>query len=194
MTLAAVREGFDIEQIHPVFNSTYGIQTAETTLSELAAQETDLRDKRVSILREGDTEAAGTRSKLEQIEAAIHRLEVQQTREGDKIKSLTDELPELRKEAEKQLDKLVALEERLPEVSLAIESVNAQLASLLNSDLVEQLIDLVEKRNEVAKEYRGIPFLIRDVRSFFHLQPGVREVEAPKLPEHITDLVKALSK
>ena len=131
---------------------------------------------------------------MQDLESEINRLQVRQSREGDKIKALNDELPELRKEAEKQSDKLVELYGRLPEVSLEIESINAQLASLLNSDLVEQLIVLVEKRNELAKQYRGLPFWIRDVRSFFHLQPGVQEIEIPKLPEHISDLVTALSK
>lgn len=103
-------------------------------------------------------------------------------------------VPTLRKEAEKQFNQLIAHEERLPEARLEIEGVNAELAALVNTELVEQLTGLMEKRNTLVKEYRGIPWLIQNLKSYFHLQPGVQGVDVPKVPKHICDLGKALSK
>jgi len=107
---------------------------------------------------------------------------------------LSDELTGLKKEAHAQLDKLTALRKRLPEVTGKIESIDSQLASLLNVEVAERLIGLVEKRNEVAKELKGIPWLISGVRSYFHLEPGVQEVDIPTLPDHLRELREALSK
>jgi len=190
----AVEEELDLEMIHPIWSAKYQIQIAEKELTTLGQTEQALAEERMVILKERDTEAPGIKTRLQDLESEINRLQIRQSREGDKIKSLTDELPELREEAQVQLDKLAALKKRLPEVSLEVESLNAQLASLLNAELVEQLIDLVEKRNEVAKELKGLPFLISNTRSFFHLQPGVEQIDVPKLPGHLRELTEALSK
>jgi len=195
MTMTAVKEDrLDIEQIHPVLSSTYQIQIAEKELATLGQKEEEIARERLSLLSGGNTEAPQIREKLEGIEAEILRLQTRQRREQDKISALTGELPELRKEAEKQLDKLVELYGRLPKASLEIEGVNAELEALVNEALVEQLTGLIERRNTLVKEYQGIPWLIQNLKSYFHLQPGIQEVEVPKLPEHINDLVGALSK
>jgi len=193
-TATAVEEELDLEMIHPIWSAKYGIETCGTELKKLAEIEAAMAEERMTILREKDTEAPGTKTRLENLEREIGRLQTRQTREGDKIKALTDELPELRKEAEAQLDKLAALKKRLPEVSSEIESIDSQLASVLSIELAQQLIDLLEERNEVAKRLKGIPFLISEVKSYFHLQPGVEQIDVPKLSEHICDLGKALSK
>ncbi len=187
-------EELDLEQIHPVWSAKYGIQTCETELKKLAETEEALAEERMTILREKDTEAPGTKTRLEWLESEIGRLQVRQTREGDKIKALTDELPGLRVEAEKQLNELITLEERLPKVAGEIESLDSRLAEILSKELAQRLIDLIGKRNQAVKEFKGLPFLISGVKSYFHLLPGTEQVEVPKLPEHICDLGKALSK
>ncbi len=102
MTTAAVEERLDIEQTHPVWSAKYQIQTCETELKKLAETEAALAEERMLILRERDTEAPGTKTRLHDLESEINRLQVRQDRESDKIKALRDELPQLRKEAEEK--------------------------------------------------------------------------------------------
>jgi len=194
MTIAtATKEEFDLERMHPIWSAKYGIETATTGLKKLAETEEALAEQRLAIIKTG-SQAPVDEGKLQNLESEISRLQTRQTREQDKIAALTDELPELREEAQGQLNKLNSLKKQLPKVTSEIEEIDSQLASRLSKELTRELIDLVEKRNRVVKELRGIPFLISDVRSYFHLQPGVEKVDAPKLPEHIRTLIEALSK
>ncbi len=104
MTTATVKEvkeeRLDLEQIHPVWSAKYQIQTCETELKKLAETEQALAEERMVILRERDTEAPGTRTRLQDLEREINRLQVRQTRESDKIAALKSELPQLREEAQ----------------------------------------------------------------------------------------------
>ena len=194
MTLAAVKEGFDIENLHPVLSARLQIQSAEKERAALEQSEQALAKERLSLLSGGGTETPYIRSKLEEIEAEILRLQTRQRREQDKIGALKAELPGMRKEAQQKVKELEAHEERLPEASVEIEVINGQLAALVNAELVEELTELIEERNRVVKDFKSLPWLIQSVKSYFHLQPGIQEVEIPKLPEHINDLVGALSK
>jgi len=194
MTIAtATKEEFDIETAHPVWSAKYGIQTATTGLKKLVATEAALAEQRLAIIKTG-SQAPVDEERLENLESEINRLQTRQTREQDKIKALTDELPELREEAQAQLDKLTELRKQLPKVTSEIEEIDSRLSEVLSKELTRELIGLVEKRNQAVKELRGIPFLISNVRSYFHLQPGVEQIDVPQLPEHIRTLIEALSK
>ncbi len=194
MTIPAIKEDLDLERMHPIWSAKYQIQQAERELETLEQNEQALAEERLSLIRKSDTEAPGTRSRLEKIEAEILRLQTCQRLEQDQITALTGELPGIRQEAQEKANELEALEERKNLAMIEIEGINGQLASLLNDDLAQELIDLMEARGKLAKEFKGIPWLIADVRSYFHLQPGVQEVDVPKLPEHIRTLIAVLSK
>ncbi len=194
MTIPAIKEELDLERMHPIWSAKYQIQQAERELETLEQNEQALAEERLSLIRERDTEAPGTRSRLEKIEAEILRLQTCQRLEQDQITALTGELPGIRQAAQEKANELEALEERKNLALIEIEGINGQLASLLNDDLAQELIDLMEARGKLAKEFKGIPWLIADVRSYFHLQPGVQEVDVPKLPGHLRELTEAFLK
>ena len=194
MTIPAINEELDLERMHPIWSAKYQIQQAERELETLEQNEQALAEERLSLIRKSDTEAPGTRSRLEKIEAEILRLQTCQRLEQDQITALTGELPGIRQAAQEKANELEALEERKNLALIEIEGINGQLASLLNDDLAQELIDLMEARGKLAKEFKGTPWLIADVRSYFHLQPGVQEVDVPKLPKHIRTLIAVLSK
>ncbi len=194
MTIPAIKEELDLERMHPIWSAKYQIQQAERELETLEQNEQALAEERLSLIRKSDTEAPGTRSRLEKIEAEILRLHTCQRCEQDQITALTGELPGIRQAAQEKANELEALEERKNLAMIEIEGINGQLASLLNDDLAQELIDLMEARGKLAQEFKGIPWLIADVRSYFHLQPGVKQIEVPKLPGHIRTLIEALSK
>jgi len=194
MTIPAIKEDLDLERMHPIWSAKYQIQQAERELETLEQNEQALAEERLSLIRKSDTEAPGTRSRLEKIEAEILRLQTCQRLEQDQITALTGELPGIRQAAQEKANELEALEERKNLAMIEIEGINGQLASLLNDDLAQELIDLMEARGKLAQEFKGIPWLIADVRSYFHLQPGVQEVDVPKLPGHLRELTEALLK
>ncbi len=194
MTIPAINEELDLERMHPIWSAKYQIQQAERELETLEQNEQALAEERLSLIRKSDTEAPGTRSRLEKIEAEILRLQTCQRLEQDQITALTGELPGIRQAAQEKANELEALEERKNLALIEIEGINGQLASLLNADLAQELIDLMEARGKLAKEFKGIPWLIADVRSYFHLQPGIQAVDVPKLPGHIRTLIAVLSK
>ncbi len=194
MTIPAIKEELDLERMHPIWSAKYHIQQAERELETLEQNEQALAEERLSLIRERDTEAPGPRSRLEKIEAEILRLHTCQRCEQDQITALTGKLPEIRQGAQEKANELEALEERQNLAMIEIEAINGQLASLLNDDLAQELIDLMEARGKLAKEFKGIPWLIADVRSYFHLQPGVQAVDVPKLPGHLRELTEALLK
>jgi len=188
------KEEFNLERLHPVWSAKYQIQTCETELKKLAETEAALAEERMLILRERDTEAPGTKTRLHDLETEITSLRVRQEREADKIKLLTDELPQLRKEAEEKLSELVRLEGRIEELADEVESLNYDIWKICDNSLVHRLRGLLSKRERVVEDLRKLPYVIRDVKSFFHLEPGVTEVEIPVLDQTVTNVGEALLK
>ena len=115
------KEEFNLEQMHPVFSSKYQIQQAEAELRKLEAEEAAKADERLGLLR--DTPLGYKRS-VQDLETEINSLRVRQEREADKIKLLTDELPELRRQAEEKLSELVRLEGRIEELAAEVKTLN----------------------------------------------------------------------
>ena len=74
MTIPAIKEELDLERMHPIWSAKYQIQQAERELETLEQNEQALAEERLSLIRKSDTEAPGTRSRLEKIEAEILRL------------------------------------------------------------------------------------------------------------------------
>lgn len=194
MSTATVTEELQIENLHPVLSNRWQIEQAGKELVKLEEEERRLSGERLALISEGGTEAPGTRSKLEKLETEIGRLQTLQRREADKIEALKQELPELRKQAEAKLEELIAIEGRSKELAEEVKTLNYEIWKICDNSLVHRLRGLLSKRERVVEDLRKLPYVIRDVKSYFHMTPGVTEVEIPVLDQTVTNVGEALLK
>lgn len=192
MTTATVKEELDIERLHPILSNRWQAEAAGKELTDFEEQERNLTAERLQLIQ--GTESPRTQTRLNEIEGEILRLQTLQLRSQDKIEALKQELPKLRKEAEAKLEELIKLEARGEELAEDVKSLSYDIWKICDNSLVHRLRGLLSKRERVVEDLRKLPYLIRDVKSFFHLEPGVKPVEIPVLDQKVVDLGEALLK